>query len=165
MALTHVARRPICDRSLSIVGYELLCRADAVTNEAIFSDAGVATSSALISAFSGMSLESLLDDNPASMKISKDLLFNDIPNLFASDRAVIEARANSGDDPDVEFALAELYRQGYRITLEGWDSTRPPSALWDIATTIKVDMRSVSARQAKSLAETIHSQVVRALAE
>lgn len=165
MAFTYVARQPIFDRSLAVVGYELLFRANATTSIALFSDADAATSTVLVSTFSDIALEPLLDDKPAYIKVANEILLKDIPSLLSPHRVVIEIRDDIGESPDVRDTLTQMCRQGYRIALEAWNPSKPLSAVAELASTFKIDMRSTTAAMVTGTVDSIHARGAIALAE
>jgi c-di-GMP-related signal transduction protein len=164
MGFTYVARQPIFDVSMGVVGYELLFRANAASTEADYEDASAATSNVLVSTFSDIPLESLLDDKPAYVNVTRDLLLRDIPNLLSPERIVIEIPEHEAADPDVRFALEEMNRQGYRIALDNWS---PASASWgliDLASTVKINVDTLSNGSVTSIVNAVHDTGALALA-
>lgn len=164
MGITYVARQPIFDASMSTIGYELFSRASADSTGADYADASVATSNVLVSTFSDIAIEPLLDDKPAYVNVTRDLLLRDIPHLVSPERIVIEVPQREATDPDVHYALEEMYRQGYHIALDDWNPSDPPSVLMDLASTVKINMESMSSGDAASIAAQIHDTGAVALA-
>ena len=164
MGFTYVARQPIFDTSLTVIGYELLFRANAASTGADFTDPSVATSNVLVSSFSDIALEPLLDDKPAYVNVTRDLLLRDIPHLLSPERIVIEISEDEALDPDVRFALDEMLRQGYRIALDGWTPSDASSALIDLVSTVKINMSSIPPGSATSIVDRIHAAGAVALA-
>lgn len=164
MGFTYVARQPIFDASLTVIGYELLFRANATSTGADYADASVATSNVLVSTFSDIALEPLLEDKPAYVNVTRDLLLRDIPHLLSPERIVIEIAEEEATDPDAQFALDEMRRQGYHIAVDNWSPSEPSSVLVDLASTVKIDMSSITPENAASIVKTIHDTGAVALA-
>jgi c-di-GMP-related signal transduction protein len=164
MGFTYVARQPIFDASLTVIGYELLFRANATSTGADYADASVATSNVLVSTFSDIALEPLLEDKPAYVNVTRDLLLRDIPHLLSPERIVIEIAEEEATDPDAQFALDEMRRQGYHIAVDNWSPSDPSSVLVDLASTVKIDMSSITPENAASIVKTIHDTGAVALA-
>ncbi len=164
MGFTYVARQPIFDASLTVIGYELLFRANATSTGADYADASVATSNVLVSTFSDIALEPLLEDKPAYVNVTRDLLLRDIPHLLSPERIVIEIAEEEATDPDAQFALDEMRRQGYHIAVDNWSPSDPSSVLVDLASTVKIDMSSITPENAASIVKTIHEAGAVALA-
>ncbi len=135
-----VARQPVFDGRLEIVGYELLYRAPGA-EQASFKDATVATATVIVGAAMDIGLSQLVGDKPAYINFPYELLVNPRPLPMQPKRIVVEVLENVSPDREVLAGLATLRQQGYRIALDDYDDRSGSSALLDSADIVKLDVQ------------------------
>lgn len=110
-----VSRQPICDRSLRIVGYELLC--DGALH-AVVRDAARTTSAVITDALTEIGLDVLVGDRPAHLDVSRTFLLEVSPLPLRPDRLVLELPAATVVDERLLETLRRLAHQGFTIALD-----------------------------------------------
>jgi EAL and modified HD-GYP domain-containing signal transduction protein len=138
-----VARQPIFDRALRVVGYELLYRNGA---ENAFGDsaptADVASAENLDRTLLGFGLERLTAGRDAYVNASRRILVNEIYSLLPPGRTVLELLETVPPDPEVVAACRRLKEQGYRLALDDFVHTPAHEPLLELADIVKIDFRT-----------------------
>jgi len=144
-----LARQPIFDDGLHVVGYELLYRSSE-RNEFDGSDAAQATAATILHYLTTFGIEKLTRGCHAFINIDKETLLNGDVALLPADHVVIELLETIDVDADVVEACQRLVGAGYRIAL---DDFRPDSSnrrLLPLAEIVKFDFRDSQPQERRS---------------
>mgnify|MGYP001199180310 CR=1 FL=1 len=137
-----LARQPILDARLSIVGYELLCRpVPEDTQEWQLSHGDRATSEVLISAFNDLGIEDVTEGKPAFINFTTHWLHQ--PPIIPSLNMVAELLEHIEITPENLQALEELRTHGYQVALDDYTGNPQQEALFPLVDIIKVDIRQL----------------------
>jgi c-di-GMP phosphodiesterase len=139
VANVFIARQPIFDRELDVVGYELLFRG-ANQNVAIVSDHDEATSTVVMNAFTEIGLDNVVGDRGAWINVSRDFLLGGLARALPRGRVVLELLEDQQVDDALVEALEDHRARGYAIALDdftGSDELVPALEHVDI---VKVDL-------------------------
>ncbi len=143
--MTHdifVARQPIFDRSLRVIGYELLYRR---STENSFGEGGpnadVASAENLDRTLLGFGLERLTAGRDVYVNASRRILLNEIYTLLPPERTVIELLETIEPDAEIVAASRKLKEHGYRLALDDFVFTPAHQPLLEMADIVKVDFR------------------------
>jgi len=153
-AIAQVARQPIFNAKLEIIGYELLYRAPGATS-AQFSDAAAATATVVVGAAMDIGLSQLVGDKPAYINFPHALLINPRPLPMQPKRIVVEVLEDVKPDREVLAGLASLRQQGYRIALDDYNDRAGSSALLAAADIVKIDIQDYSSARLKECVERL----------
>jgi c-di-GMP phosphodiesterase len=139
-----VARQPILDGAMSLLGFELLVDGDRV----------------VIDALSEVGLETLTGGHAAWLPLPRELLLEVAALPMRSDRVVLQVPAGDGGDQELEDALRHLARRGACIALDGvtWSPALEP--LLALAWGVKLDL---AAHGPDGLAEQVRALAGREL--
>src|SRR3954452_6413919 len=99
-----VARQPVLDAHMGLLGFELL----------------VEGAAAVVDALSEIGLEALTGEHAAWLPLGRDLLLDDGPLPVRSDRVVVQVPAGDGDDPALHEAVRRLADRGACVALDGF---------------------------------------------
>lgn len=135
----YLARQPIYNRQLDVVGYELLYREDD-RDQARFSDGTRASSRLIINTFIGLGLENIVGSNPAFINLTEDFFFHEQPIPMSNEQIVLELRVDQPPHGKVFDSLQELSRKGYRIALDDFSYRPELEPLMGIAHVAKLDL-------------------------
>ncbi len=147
---SFVARQPIFDHHLRVIGYELLFRS---SPENVFlpgTDIDRASSSVIADSVLASGLSALTAGQPAYINLSRTALVGDFATLLPKDRVVLEILESVDIDDEVVEACQRLKRAGYVLALDdvvGDDG--PRAALIDLVDIIKVDFLGIPEREAR----------------
>ena len=153
-ATAQVARQPIFNGKLEIIGYELLYRAPGATSAQI-SDATAATATVIVAAAMDIGLSQLVGDKPAYINFPHALLINPRPLPMQPKRIVVEVLEDVKPDREVLAGLATLRQQGYRIALDDYSDRAGSSALLQAADIVKIDIQEYSSARLKECVERL----------
>ncbi len=147
-----LARQPIVDSRLAVMGYELLYRKTVNSLSADIIDDVSATSQVMSAALFGVGLGNLVGANLAFIKLPRAYLLEPTGIPFDKDNVVIEVLADAQFDPILLAALRRWSAAGYRIALSGFVFESKLVPFVQLAEFIKLDMRALGQ-------EGIHQQV------
>lgn len=135
--LPLLARQPIFNRSMKVVGYELLCRSSDI-NRAEFDNPDSASSQVLLNTFTELSLESVVGKQKAYINFTRALLTT--PPPFDRRQLVLEVLEDQQVDRDLLDCLEQLKAQGYTIALDDFQLSEQTRPLLDYADIVKLDV-------------------------
>jgi len=141
-----VARQPIYDRQLNVVGYELLFRHND-SNSAVFSDGARASSQVISNTFMDIGLENLVGSHPAFINLTHDFFIDGQPIPMSPEQVVLEVREHALPEKRVLHGLQQLAEQGYAIALDDFVYRPELEPLLALASYIKLDLDSHSHEQ------------------
>ncbi len=134
-----VARQPIFDRRLRLIGYELLFRqpfaqaADVVDDQA-------ATSAVIVDGFMEVGLNDLVGEHRAYINVAREFLLSIRPFPLPPGRVVLELLEDQHVDDALLEVLEELVEGGFKIALDDFRLTEDSERLLDFADIIKIDV-------------------------
>jgi EAL and modified HD-GYP domain-containing signal transduction protein len=152
--MAQVARQPIFNGKLEIVGYELLYRAPGATSAQI-SDATAATATVIVGAAMDIGLSQLVGDKPAYINFPHALLINPRSLPMQPKRIIVEVLEDVKPDREVLEGLASLRQQGYRIALDDYNDRAGSSALLGAADIVKIDIQDYSTARLKDCVQRL----------
>jgi c-di-GMP phosphodiesterase len=119
-----VARQPVLDADMGLLGFALLVEGAAV----------------VVDALSEIGLERLTGGHVAWLPLGRDLLLDEGPVPVRSDRVVLQVDAGDGDDPAVQAAVVKLAERGACVALDAFAYRPGVEALLDAAWGVKLDL-------------------------
>lgn len=159
---TLLARQPIYDAKLDIQAYELLFRSSNA-EAAVIDDGNVASSTVLLNAFASLPLADVLEDKPAFVNFTRELLDHELP--IHPSKLVVEVLENIEINADTIAAIARLKQAGYRIALDDYIYAEHHAELLALADIIKIDILNTSWPVVRALARRLKPLGVQLLAE
>lgn len=137
-----VARQPIHDRRMRLVGYELLFRG---TGRRDGDDAERATASVIVELLTGAGLGAVVGRSSAHVRLSRRFLLEQHAFALPATRVVLEIDADELRDPHVRDVVERLAERGYRISLVCDPNAPPPArAVTRLAESVKLDVGQLS---------------------
>ena len=134
-----VARQPILDAQLRVVGYELLVRRPGARPAQVV-DSQAATSNVIVDSFMEIGLDELVGEHLAYLNVSREFLMSVRPLPLPPDRVVIELLENQVIDEELLTVLRELVADGFTIALDDFRYTPEAEPLLDLARIVKLDV-------------------------
>src|SRR3954453_8360001 len=119
-----VARQPVLDADMGLLGFELLVEGAAV----------------VVDALSEIGLERLTGGHVAWLPLDRDLLLDVGPLPVRSDRVVLQLEAGDGDDPALHEAVSRLAERGACVALDAFAHRPGGGALPVAAGGVKIDL-------------------------
>ena len=137
-----MARQPLFDKRLDVVGYEILFRGADGPSLPNIDDENQATSSVIVGTFADLDLERILGGKRALISLTRDLILEGIPTLLPPERVIVEVVETSVVDERLVMALRRLRSQGYTIALGDWISFSKLRPLLPQADIVKIDIQA-----------------------
>ena len=143
-----IARQPIFNETLDVVGYELLYRAHTPN----VSPADPAVLKAALDKFAEIGLENLVGEKKVYLNASRSFLTGKYPIFLPPTSLVLEVQDDIALEQESLDAVAALSQQGYQIALEKVVSVNKVAKLLSQMHIVKIDLTSLDRMQ---LAETV----------
>jgi len=159
-----VARQPIYNRQLDLIGYELLYR-DHEKTHADFEDGARASSRLIINTFMGFGLENIVGSNPAFINLTHDFFIDEQPIPMSREQVVLEVNEKILPAPHVLEGLKQLAAKGYTIALDDFVYKPELEPLLKLARIVKIDLGALGRDGIAEQAEICRRYGVKLLAE
>ncbi|MCE1255390.1 MAG: HDOD domain-containing protein [Anaerolineae bacterium] len=160
-----IGRQPIFNRSLDVIGYELLYRTSHTPHRASFVDGDQATTQVLLNAFSMVGFENLVGKKLGFVNVTENFLLGKYPIPFPPGSLALEVLENVNVTPLLIEALHSLSDQGYLIALDDVKNVENVLPLLEVASIIKIDLPSISRVNLQSIITYFKQAGVKLLAE
>ena len=161
----YVARQPIYDASMVVVGYELLYRASPVSRSAQFGDAGSATLDVVAAAALEIGLDRLAGGLPVHINFPEELLVR-LPDLpLQGQRVVIEVLEDVRANPQVLQGIHALRARGHRIALDDYSPQSSDPRLLEVADVVKLEVTHPPPDELRRLAQELRAARFQLIAE
>jgi len=159
-----VARQPIFDRQLRVKAYELLFRADRISNQFNGAQSDSATAQ-VISSLLTIGFDRLLSGKEAFINFGRSPLVNGLAAMLPKDRVVIEVLESVKADADVVESCRRLREAGYKVALDDFVWDAQVEELARLAQVIKVDMQITSREEQERMLRSFRNRGVAMIAE
>jgi len=159
-----IGRQPIFNRSLAVVGYELLFRPGNVTNAGEF-DSYTATVQVINNLLMEVGLNELTGGNPAYINFTKDLILNGAVKLLPADQVVIEILEDTDIDETLVNVIRELAENNYTIALDDFTYSDKWQPLIKLGKIIKFDVMQHSLDEINAQRKHFPNTNIKLLAE
>ena len=134
-----VARQPIYDARVKVVGYEVLYRSTAV-NSSTFKNGDAATASVSVNALLDIGLDTLVGPLPAFINCTRNILVQHMYEFLPAERVVLEVLEDIDPDEEVLAALTRARAKGYGIALDDFVLSERNAPFVAHADVLKVDI-------------------------
>lgn len=160
----YLGRQPIFDRTLAVVGYELLYRPHDAAHAGTF-DGDQATSQVLLHSFVEIGLTKLVGEHSAFINLTRNFLTNHDLLPPASDRIVLEILESIDVDEELVAAVRSLREKQYTIALDDFAFNETLRPLVELADIVKIDLRSLDHATLREHVEILKAYPLKLLAE
>lgn len=144
MNARYVARQPIFDRAMVVVGYELLYRARA-SGPADVGDDDSATFSVLYGTLIELGLDSAVDQARAWINVTPQLLADGGHRIIDPSRVVLELLETAEPSPRLIQLMRDLTAEGYTLALDDFVLGDGRDELLDLVTIVKLELPAIPA--------------------
>ncbi len=138
MAEVFVARQPIFDRKMQVIGYELLFR-EGQTNSANVIDPSAATATVILNALTEIGLKRIVGARSAWLKFPAVFVNEGLTELLPQ-RAVIEVLPTDQIDDRLLASISAIKRRGNRVALDRFTFTPEAQPLLRVVDVVKLDL-------------------------
>ncbi|MGY8776458.1 MAG: EAL and HDOD domain-containing protein, partial [Spongiibacter sp.] len=164
MAQFFIARQPIYDRDLKVIGYELLYR-DSDVNEARIQDPERASSDAILNSFIHIGIDTLTGSGLVFINLPKAFITNSALTPMFREQCVLEVLEDIEATPDVLQGLKRLSQQGFKLALDDFQLTEDTRPLLRWAHYVKVDVLGRERGELENLLAQLRRYPVKIIAE
>lgn len=164
---SFIARQPILDSKKNVAAYELLFR-DGVTNAASIeqpTNGTQASSHVMTNALTLFGLETLANNKKAFIKMTRDVLIQQLPLAFDTRTLVIEILGDVPADDAVVEVCAHYKKLGYTLAMDNVIHGETRDALLNLTDIVKIDFMQTNQEQQRELATRFWSNGKILLAE
>jgi c-di-GMP phosphodiesterase len=152
-----VARQPIFDSKLDVVGYELLFRGGGYVNEAFVADPERATATVILNALTELDLGRVVGSKTAWVNVSRDFVLGGLAHAVPSDSVGLEISETELADAEMVQALRELKHDGYRLALDDFCHRPGTDELLDLFSVIKLSLPELGRQELVARVESLRS--------
>jgi EAL and modified HD-GYP domain-containing signal transduction protein len=138
-AVLRVARQPILDPQMRLLGYELLFREPPAEHAEVHDDRA-ATATVIVDGLFDVGLFDLVGGTLAYLNVSREFLLNFRPLSLPAQHVVLELLEDEQVDDELLEVLQELVDAGFAIALDDFRMTPATEQLLDYAHVIKLDV-------------------------
>lgn len=135
----YVARQPIYNSALEVIGYELLFR-DTDSSQANISDGTLATSRLIIDSFMSIGVENIVGSQPAFINLTADFFIDEKPIPLNREQVVLEVPLAALKHAAVLHGVQQLAGAGYDISLDDYVYSDETAPMLEFARYVKIDM-------------------------
>jgi EAL and modified HD-GYP domain-containing signal transduction protein len=143
MSDVFVARQPIFNRRLVVVGYELLFR-DGDVGEALIESPEGATATVILNSFTEIGLERIVANKTAWVNVSREFVLSGLAKVVPPGLVGIEIRDAEPLDGEFLTAVSALKRRGYRLALDDFRYRPGVEPLVRLVDAVKLDASILS---------------------
>ena len=159
-----VARQPIFNREKDIFAYELLFR-NGESNSFPDIDGDTATTSLLSSSFFTVGIDEITGGRLAFINFTESLLKQGTPQLFPSDKLVVEILENVVPSIEMVEVCTNLKEKGYQLALDDFVFSGGHKELLEVCDIVKVDFRLTAPEDVEKLVFDLRPHNCKLLAE
>lgn len=159
-----IARQPIYDSQLEVIGYELLFRASD-TYFAEFTSGHEASSRVIVNSFINIGIERLVGSSLAFINVPEQLVLNDALLPMFHEQTVLEVLEDIPPTPEVVAGLKRLKSRGFQIALDDFVYQPAYRPFLELADFVKIDIENMRRDQIAEQLAQLRSYPVKLVAE
>lgn len=150
-----VARQPIFNHKLEVVGYELLFRGGGYVHETPIDNFEQATATVLLNALTELDLRRIVGAKRAWVNVSREFVVDGLAQAIPADLAGFEIVESDLCDEDMIAALYGLKQAGYRLALDDFRNRAGCEAPLELFDAVKLNMLELGHAQLRGLVERL----------
>lgn len=160
-----LARQPIVDSRLAVMGYELLYRKNTVAAQADVIDEVGATAQVIAASLFELGMESLVGTSKAFINFPRAYLLSSSGMPINKENIVIEVLAGSGFDAILLSSLRRWVKEGCSIALDNFVFDSKLTPFIDLADYIKLDVQALGRDDFHKQVEALRGFSIKVIAE
>ncbi len=157
-----IARQPIYNKKLEVIGYELLFRDS--DGEADIADKELATAQVVLNVLLEVGLEQIVGERIAFINVAHDFIMSDLVYSLDKEKIVLELSEEVEANPKIIEALKKLSNNGYKITLDNFVYDYSKDDLVALADYIKLDISMFTGEEFKSQVNLLRNRKAKIIA-
>ncbi len=156
-SMLRVARQPILDPHMRLLGYELLFREPPAEHAEVHDDRA-ATATVIVDGLFDVGLFDLVGGTLAYLNVSREFLLNFRPLPLPAQHVVLELLEDQQVDDELLEVLGELVAAGFAIALDDFRMTPATERLLDYAQIVKLDVLEHTAAGLEELVARLRAE-------
>jgi len=161
-----VARQPIFNPKLEVVGYELLFRGEGYANDmATFANAESATATVVLNALTELDLGRLVGNRTAWVNVSREFVVGGLAHVVPSHLVGLEIPETEQFDEEMVGALRDLKHEGYKLALDDFRYRPDSEALLELFDVVKLNVNELGRDRFSELVERLKPYEGKLIAE
>jgi EAL and modified HD-GYP domain-containing signal transduction protein len=140
MQSAFIARQPIFDRKLDVVGYELLFRGRGYAGDGLSDNPGHATATVVLNTFTELELRRIVGRKTAWVNVGRGFVLDGLVQAIPASLGGLEISESEEFDEELVDALRELKGQGYRLALDGFGSESDAASVLELFDVVKLNV-------------------------
>ena len=155
MPPAFIARQPIFNHKLQVVGYELLFRGRGHAAGAQIDDAEVATATVVLNTLTELDMDRIVGHKTAWVNVSREFVVGGLVHAVPPSVVGLEIPEHEHFDDEMISALHELKRAGYKLALDDFRYRDGSAELLDLFDVVKLSMPELGRQGMRDLAERL----------
>ncbi|HUA07476.1 MAG TPA: HDOD domain-containing protein [Solirubrobacteraceae bacterium] len=161
-----VARQPIFNPKLEVVGYELLFRGEGyATDAAAFANAESATATVVLNALTELDLGRLVGNRTAWVNVSREFVVGGLAHVVPSHLVGLEIPETEQFDEEMVGTLRDLKHEGYKLALDDFRYRPGSEALLELFDVVKLNVNELGRDRFGELVERLKPYEGKLIAE
>lgn len=165
MPPAFIARQPIFDAKLQVVGYELLFRGRGHAAGAQIEDAERATATVVLNTLTELDMTRIVAQKTAWINVSREFVLGGLIQAVPPSVVGLEIPETETFDAEMVRALRELGRDGYRLALDDYRAREGSEAVLELFDVVKLSMPDLGRQGLRDLAERLRPYPGKVLAD
>ena len=151
-----VARQPIFNHKLEVVGYELLFRGEGYANDvATIADPESATATVVLNALTELDLARLVGTRTAWVNISREFVTDGLAHALPPSLVGLEIPETERFDDDMIGVLRDLKHEGYKLALDDFRYRPGSEALLELFDVVKLNINELGRDRLSDLVQRL----------
>jgi c-di-GMP phosphodiesterase len=147
-----IARQPIFNHKLGVVGYELLFRGQGYAAGALIDDAQRATATVVLNTLTELDMGRIVGGKTAWINVTREFVLHDLIQAVPPSVIGLEVPETESFDSEMIEALRELKQAGYKLALDDFSAREGSDAVLDLFDVVKLSMPDLGRQQMRELA-------------
>jgi c-di-GMP phosphodiesterase len=147
-----IARQPIFNHKLNVVGYELLFRGRGYAAGALIDDAERATATVVLNTLTELDMDRIVAGKTAWINVSREFVLDDLIQAVPPSVVGLEIPETEAFDAEMVEALRELKQAGYKLALDDYRAREGSEAVLNLFDVVKLSMPELGRQQMRELA-------------
>ncbi len=142
-----VARQPIFNQKLEVVGYELLFRGGGYVNEALIANPERETATVVLNSLTELELARFVGHKTAWVNVSREFVLEGLAEVIPHRQVGLEILEHELHDDELITALRDLKQHGYRLALDDFRCRPGSEPLLELFDVVKLNMAELGREQ------------------
>jgi c-di-GMP phosphodiesterase len=143
MHSAFIARQPIFNAKLEVVGYELLFRGRGWADDALADSPQHASATVVLNSLTELELKRIVGRKRAWVNVPREFVLDGLAQAMPAGLGGLEISESEVFDEEMVTALRELKAQGYQLALDGFGPGSDAEPVLDLFDVVKVNIQDL----------------------